>query len=416
LPQTVEEAQTWKEFVPAWNKWWADHLQYVNLVQAQIASPSDKNLADMVHQALDTNGESFDAAKALLNKLVKINVDVAEEARVGLLSSADRSLWLCGIAGLGGVMGAIALGFLLSGAINKVLTHISAELSDAALQFSATATEVSISGERLAQGAAEQAASVEECTASVATLSSASSSTAGNTRLAAEAARSAENACDGGSASVKELIEAMRSIEEAAQETATIMQSIDSIAFQTNLLALNAAVEAARAGDAGKGFAVVAEEVRTLAQRSAAAAKDTTERIGRSSKLANRGMEVSNNVASALETNRATVGKASGLVSEISQATEGQATSVSQISESMSDLDKVAQSNAAASEESAAAGEELQAQAHFLTDVVNNLTVLVSGAGAGRDGRAAEESLEEEPSERRGSHSQLSRDYNQISH
>ena len=146
------------------------------------------------------------------------------------------------------------------------------------------------------------------------------------------------------------------------------------------MLALNAAVEAARAGDAGKGFAVVAEEVRNLAHRSASAAKDTAEKIKRSTELADNGVDVSKVVAKALLDIRDNSQKAANLVQEIALASDEQSKGLAQIGIAITQLDKVGQENSSAAEESAAAGEELLSQSRVMQDSVERLVELVHGA------------------------------------
>jgi methyl-accepting chemotaxis protein len=144
-------------------------------------------------------------------------------------------------------------------------------------------------------------------------------------------------------------------------------------------LALNAAVEAARAGDAGKGFAVVAEEVRSLAQRSASAARETEEKIRRSQELASNGVAVSHEVAKGLTTIRERATKAAEIVREIATSTAEQSKSITDISHSVGELDKVTQMNAASAQEYAAAGVEISTQAKTVQTVAERLSHLAYG-------------------------------------
>jgi methyl-accepting chemotaxis protein len=164
--------------------------------------------------------------------------------------------------------------------------------------------------------------------------------------------------------------EAINMIKESAEQTGKIVKTIDEIAFQTNLLALNAAVEAARAGDAGKGFAVVAEEVRSLAARSAEAARNTSELIEQSGKNAEGGVRISEEVATALDEIQSQTAKVAELMAEISAGSKEQASGIGQINDGVTQLDSVTQKNAANSEESAAAAEELTAQARSLAEMI----------------------------------------------
>ncbi|MCB0318659.1 MAG: methyl-accepting chemotaxis protein, partial [Bdellovibrionales bacterium] len=265
--------------------------------------------------------------------------------------------------------------------IAKPLTSFTEELFGTSQQVGSAADQVSGSSQNLAQGATEQASSLEETAASLEEVASMAKHNADNAQQANNLTNSVHELSQRGVDSMRDMSQAIDAIKIAADETSEIIKTIDDIAFQTNLLALNAAVEAARAGDAGKGFAVVAEEVRKLAQRSAAAAKDTSEKIRRSKELADNGVKVSSEVASALEEINSNSIKAADLVREISAASGEQSTGVEQVNRAVAELDKVTQNNAASAEESAAAGEELLAQSKVLEGVVSELRELVHGSG-----------------------------------
>ncbi len=207
--------------------------------------------------------------------------------------------------------------------------------------------------------------------------------TADNANSANDRMRAADSAVNEGTASMESMSEAIKHIKVSSDETAKILKTIDEIAFQTNLLALNAAVEAARAGDAGKGFAVVAEEVRNLAQRSAEAAKSTSRLIEESRRNADMGV---NTTEAAIKTFREITGhveKAASLVQDLSMNTTEQSQHLGQLTETVSQLDKVAQSNAAGAEECASAAEELSAQAEELNVTVFRLASVVGGSSDG---------------------------------
>jgi methyl-accepting chemotaxis protein len=191
--------------------------------------------------------------------------------------------------------------------------------------------------------------------------------------MAGDARENAEQ----GMETMQRMWEAMEEVKQSSDETVKIVQSIDSIAFQTNLLALNAAVEAARAGDTGKGFAVVAEEVRTLAKRSADAAKDTAGLIEVSQRSAEKGVSTSRELSEFLNKIVTAVSDVSGLIKQVSVAINEQASGIDTINTAVSGVGEVTQTNAAASEESAATTRDIVAQIDDLKHAVNILTTVV---------------------------------------
>lgn len=254
--------------------------------------------------------------------------------------------------------------------ITDSLSETMRGINTAAEQVASGTRQVSAGSQEISQGATEQASAIEELTAS---LSHVSDQTRQNAEHAGKAntltLEAKENAAQG-NLQMKAMQQAMSEINTSSANIGRIIKVIDDIAFQTNILALNAAVEAARAGVHGKGFAVVAEEVRNLAARSAAAAKETTELIEGSMGKTAAGTRIADETAEALERIVAGVDKAAQLVGDIASASGEQATSILQINRGIEQMSQVVQTNSATAEEAAATSEELSSQAELLRDMV----------------------------------------------
>lgn len=250
------------------------------------------------------------------------------------------------------------------------LSSLAISIVKAADQVSDGSRLVSDSSIALSQGATEQASAVQELTASLEEISSQTALNAQNAEKASELAVSAKVHADGGNTQMQDMLRAMEEINQSSANISKIIKVIDDIAFQTNILALNAAVEAARAGQHGKGFAVVAEEVRTLAGRSADAARETTELIEGSVRKAESGTKIARDTANALSQIVEEVDKAADLVASIASASKEQALGIEQVNQGILQVSQVVQTNAATSEESAAASGELSSQAAKLKETV----------------------------------------------
>jgi methyl-accepting chemotaxis protein len=198
---------------------------------------------------------------------------------------------------------------------------------------------------------------------------------ADNARQANELAESAKETAGQGNGQMQAVLKAMGEVNEASSGISKIIKVIDGIASQTNMLALNAAVEAARAGQHGKGFAVVAEEVRSLAARSAEAAKETTALIEGSINKAEQATTIANDMAEALEAIVGQVANAASLVDQIASASNEQTLRNAEINRTIVHVSQVTQIGSATSEESAAASEELSSQAEILKEMVEQFNL-----------------------------------------
>ena len=243
--------------------------------------------------------------------------------------------------------------------------HVSAE------QVASGAKIVSDSSISLSQGATEQAASIEELTASVNEITEHSLKTAEAVRQASNLADETKNRASFERNQMNKMIEAMQQISTCANGVSRIIKVIDDIAFQTNILALNAAVEAARAGQHGKGFAVVADEVRALATKSAAAVQDSIDMIQKSIDSVKVGSEIAEATHQALEGITGQSEKTAVLISSVMESVNEQTLSIEQINQSIGQFEQVVQTIAATAEESAAASEELSSQAEQLLQNVS---------------------------------------------
>ena len=250
---------------------------------------------------------------------------------------------------------------------NEILSSI----ASASEQVAVGAKQVSDASISLSEGATEQASSIEELTASIEEISSQTELNAQNATQANTFAEAAKINASESNDQMKAMLTAMEDINESSSSIYKIIKVIDDIAFQTNILALNAAVEAARAGQHGKGFAVVAEEVRTLAARSASAAKETADMIEGSLKKAEGGTVIAKETAESLNNIVIEIEKVANLVGDIAVASNEQASGISQINQGIIQVSQVIQANSATSEESAAASEELSSQAILLKETVS---------------------------------------------
>jgi methyl-accepting chemotaxis protein len=283
----------------------------------------------------------------------------------------------------------VALSVLITGSLSRALGRLSRRLEVSAQQTTLASGQLASSGQSLADGACQQAARLEETSTSLEEIGAMTQQNADTAQQACVLSKEAQIVSEIGNMAMDKMSIAISAIQKSAAETARVVKTINEIAFQTNLLALNAAVEAARAGEAGKGFAVVAEEVRSLAMRSADAARSTASLIEESVEKASGGVVIAAEVATALTEITRVSGDASRLVAKIAAANSDQNHGVEVVSKSVRRLDKVTQANAATAQESAAFAQSMSDQSEQLWEVVGDLLKLINGVGNKRESMAA---------------------------
>ncbi len=463
LPQTTEEAEIWKKFVPEWNKWKEDHQSVVQLAKEKdrilVSGTTNEEAAiekldEKAFEASLQARQSFLAAEKSLGEMVEINVKIGDDAVKTSEATANQQKTISMTLSSVGVVLAIILGLFISRSISRPIIATVAQLDAIATQgdlskdvekanlqrgdeigqlskamqglvnfqrkeqsltgemaagnwvldierrsekddlgralqtlvekinqalvqvntsvneVSGGTTQIADASQNLSQGATETAASLEEISASATEIGQQAKANAETATQANQLAASAKTAAETGSQRMQGLNSSMVAITESSAQIAKIIKTIDDIAFQTNILALNAAVEAARAGRHGKGFAVVAEEVRSLAARSAKAARETADLIEGSKNRVDEGNRMAKETAEALSEIVGGIVKVGDLVGEMAAASNEQAQGIAQISQGLSQIDQVTQQNTATAEETAAAAEELSGQADELRALI----------------------------------------------
>ena len=240
-----------------------------------------------------------------------------------------------------------------------------------AVAVASASTEIAEGNHDLSRRTEQQASALQQTAASMEELTGTVSQNAGNARQASSLAADASHLAQQGGAVVARMVDTMGAIGQSSGRIADITGVIDAIAFQTNILALNAAVEAARAGEQGRGFAVVAGEVRSLAQRSSAAAKEIKDLIGVSSAQVAQGGQLAGEAGDAMRQVVEGIARVSAHMHDISAATQEQNTGIAQVNQAIIGMDDVTQQNAALVEQAAAAAQSMQAQARQLSELVS---------------------------------------------
>jgi len=269
------------------------------------------------------------------------------------------------------------------------LTDIVGRIQETSTAINAAAGEIAAGNADLSRRTEQQAANLEETAASMEELTSTVRQNAESARQANQLAIGAASVASQGGEVVGNVVATMQDIERSSKKIAEIISVIDGIAFQTNILALNAAVEAARAGEQGRGFAVVASEVRTLAQRSANAAKEIKGLIEASVSKVADGSALVNQAGATMGKIVASVGCVTEIMAEISAASQEQSIGIEQVGQTITQMDETTQQNAALVEEAIAAARQMDQQARALQEAVAMFRTEAPRQSAARTGRLA---------------------------
>ncbi len=332
----------------------------------------------------EMQGRTRDVAErmtAAKDQLAKLKDGVSADLREGLAQAETQSRqqrWIAlGVFAVTLALAGFAVQFTIRRSIIGPVTEIVRGIRGATDAATEAANQMARSGDSVSKGATDQAACIEETSAS---LQEILSTTRQNVSRAGEADKLMQHATSTvtrATTTVDQLTRSMNEIASASQQVARVLKSIDEIAFQTNILALNAAVEAARAGASGGGFAVVADEVRNLAQRAAGAARNSAELIDEANTKVASGVELVQATKNAFGELAHVVSNSGRVVSEIAASAEQQSQSVTHISTAMGRIEQVTHTNAAHAEETAAAAVSVNEQVRATQDQIDWLEVVV---------------------------------------
>jgi methyl-accepting chemotaxis protein/methyl-accepting chemotaxis protein-1 (serine sensor receptor) len=312
------------------------------------------------------------------------NVDEANNWTYEVDSLVDRVISRTAI-GVGlSIVAGLAICFFALRHLNRSLREVVGNLTGGAAEVTQASSQLATSAQSLSEGAASTAASLEETSTSCRSIGSMIQTNTGNAQAAYEIVEQTDQTCTLAEASIGRMMQVMAELRAASEKSSKIIKVIDEIAFQTNILSLNAAVEAARAGESGLGFAVVANEVRSLAQRCAGAAREISDLIGDSVHQSNASQQEASHVSTAMGSLVTSIGRVKPLVDQVSHGGQEQARAIQHATVSLGEIERISHTTGAAAQESAAAAQELAAQARKLQEMAVDLHLLVEGRSHSR--------------------------------
>jgi methyl-accepting chemotaxis protein len=362
--------------------------------QQEIALQQQRGQPAKVDEAMARLDQTLSSAMGVLSISTALSVVAAALLGVAITRSVTRPLVATRAAAERMAGGDLSVPVLADG--RDEVTELQQALSRMQQTLGAMVGEVRVSTESMAAASAEiasgnqdlstrteqTAGNLQQAASSLEQLTGTVGQTADSARTANQLAAAASTAAQRGGEVVSQVVSTMNDIQAASRRIADIIGTIDGIAFQTNILALNAAVEAARAGEQGRGFAVVAGEVRTLAQRSAEAAREIKGLIGASVEKVDNGTRLVNEAGGAMEQIVSGVRRVTDVIGEISAAATEQSGGLRQVNEAVAQLDQMTHQNAALVEQSAAAAQSMAEQSRRLTQAVSRFRGAGGGGGA----------------------------------